>query len=83
MIDTWCIKNERIRTRHDTLARREACRRDRIDNPVITHHPLNFNKRPLSDRRRQYVNSTYPECRQLVIFFPQYSLYSLYMKMWF
>lgn len=74
------LKNEGIRTRHDTLARWEACRPDRIDIPVITHHPLNFHKRPLSDRRQQYVNSTYPECRQLVIFFSAVILYILCMK---
>ena len=30
-------------------ARGGACRRDRIADPVITRHPLNFHKRPLSD----------------------------------
>lgn len=67
----------------DTLARREACRRDGIEGSVITPHPLNFHKRPLSDRRRQYVNSTYPECRQLVAFFSIANLYRLYMNVVF
>lgn len=66
----------------DTLARREACRRDGIEGSVITPHPLNFHKRPLSDRRRQYVNSTYPECRQLVAFFSS-QIYTGCIWTWF
>lgn len=66
----------------DTLARREACRRDGIEGSVITPHPLNFHKRPLSDRRRQYVNSTYPECRQLVAFFSS-QIYTGCICTWF